>query len=211
MKTKKIRILLIILTLFVNVFLIFVIHRLKSDYLSLNDKLLKVKTLYMEMKESITVAYSNQGFNVDNVKISCDMDNSNIKPLSEYISEPCLIIYIPYSEGACMSCVDFAIKKVESYFSDFSVNSNICIITSRYNPNIKSRVYQKDIYHLVHEDEGLGIPADKIIVPHYFTVDDRLVISSFFIPNSSNPQLTDEYLESVKKILQIYASATPGL
>lgn len=204
MHTINTKTVIIILVLLINIFLISVIHRKTRVCDSLNDKLGQALILNLQLKENINSSYCNQGFKVENLKISCSIDNSSIKPLSESISQPCLIIYIPYSEDICMSCIHFAITKVKSHFSNFSTNSNICIITSRYNPKIKSRIYQKEIYHLTKENGGFDIPADNMFLPHYFIVDSKLVITSFFTPNSSYPDLTDDYLKSVKKILNNY-------
>ncbi len=204
MPTKNIKTFLIILVLLVNIFLILVIHRKNADCGSLNDNLGQAQILNLQLKESINSSFSNQGYKVENLEISCDIDNSNTKLLSESISQPCLIVYIPYSEDICMSCIHFAITKVKSYFSNFSTNRDICIITSCYNPKIKSRIYQKKIYHLSKKNGGFNIPADKKFLPHYFIVDKKFVITSFFTPNSSYPDLTDDYLRSAKKILNNY-------
>lgn len=204
MRTINIKTFLIILVLLINILLISIIHRKTNDCDSLNDKLGQAQILNLQLKENINSSFRNQGYKVKNLEISCNIDNSSIKSLSESISQPCLIIYIPYSEDICMSCIHFAITKVKSHFFNFSTNSNICIITSRYNPKIKSRIYQKEIYHLTKENEGFDIPADKVFLPHYFIMDSEFVITSFFTPNSSYPDLTDNYLKSVKKILHNY-------
>lgn len=195
---------IIIIVILINILLIAVIHR-KTNYCnSLNDKLEQAQILNLQLKENINSSFRNQGYKLKNIEISCNIDNSNAKSFSESISQPCLIIYIPYSEDICMTCIHFAITKVKTHFSNFSTNSNIYIISSRYNPKISSRIYQKEIYHFTQKTMGFDIAADKVLLPHYFIVDSKLVITSFFTPNSSYPDLTNDYLISAKKFLFNY-------
>lgn len=154
------------------------------------------------LNKHIISSISNNNLRVYDSMITSNMDDSNVKSIYEYISLPCLVIYIP-KEGICMSCVDFAINQVKSRFPDFGLNSNILLITSKFNPNINSRIYGKRIFHFTSKIEnGFGIPADNEDMPQYFLLTVNKEISLFFTPNSACKELSDTYLEKVNKMIK---------
>lgn len=164
----------------------------------------QIKLFYNGLYQRVSVSLLNQGLIIEDVVIVDDSNDCNEKILSESINNYSLIIYIPYSDDICMSCINFAITQVMSHFPNFSTNDNIYIITSRYYPQIKSRIYKKKIYYITNEISGLKIPADSIFLPHYLIINNDLVITSFFTPNSLQPEMTNNYLESASRFLQNY-------
>lgn len=176
-------------------------------YKIVNNKALKDKVSFQIqindiLNKHIVSSISNNNLIVHNSMIASNTDSSNAKSIFEYISLPCLVIYIPNDE-ICMTCVDFAINKVRSKFPDFGENSNILLLTSKFNPNMNARIYGKQVFHFTSEiKNGFGITADNERVPQYFLLTVNKEISLFFTPNSACEELSDIYLEKVNKLLK---------
>lgn len=184
--------------LFFDIYLYFKFEK----YQKLGDKFNEIVQLNTLFKQNIVSSFSNNGIKVDENKIAYDIDDKSAKPMEEYLSYPCLVIYIPYSPETCTSCIDYAIGKVKHHFADFENNPNICIISSINNPSIVNRIIKKRIYHFVgNNSKGFGIPADNEPSPQYFIITNNNEINSYFIPNIFYEDLIDKYLSSAEKLI----------
>lgn len=171
------------------------------DFKKMKDYYYSTVSLNGMLKRDLISTFTNNDKEVSRTLISSDMNDSIIEIIPESLQLPALVIYLPYSEDVCISCISFAIDKIKSSFSDFEVNNQIIIITSKYNPNIKGRVFKKKIYHLIPANPQLGIPADNEKIPHYFIISKNRKIDYFFSPNSLFPDLTDKYIETIRTII----------
>lgn len=153
-------------------------------------------------KKCIMTTIQNDGYSLKTLEIASDNDHLNlINSFEESLLLPCMIVYIPYSDETCMSCVYFFINKVLSFFENTELEQNIYILSSEYNPNLKSRVFGKPIYYLT-EKGGLGIPADNEKIPHYFILKRNCETSMFFTPDVEEPGFIDIYLKNVSRYIK---------
>ena len=207
MQSKKIGLAVIIVLSVLNILLISIIHLKIRECRYLESKLSDAQLIYQDLIYDNKLALMNLGYKLKDIEISYNGEDSNAWLLSESISKPSLIIYIPFSEDLCSSCVRYAITKVENAYPSLVQNNRVQIITSNYNPLVKSRVYKINILYLSIENPKLNIPADRDeieILPRYLIVNKDLIITSFFTPNSQYPERTDDYLQSVTNFLQNY-------
>ncbi len=92
-----------------------------------------------------------------------------------------------YSSLSCKACVDFAISKVDEFFSDTEQQSHICYIACDFNEKFKLR--KQNTIRWNQRSKGLAIDESNSIC--YFLIDKNKV-NHIFIP------------EKKLRIIQIY-------
>lgn len=120
--------------------------------------------------------------------------------LSNIISFPCLVIYLPSTEEEiCGSCIKYALNSVKIHFDNILKNNHICLISASKNPAIKKRIYQKDCY--VTQTALLNVPQTNI--PYYFILTKEGYVRHLFYPNGLHKKYTIHYLNFLDSIYQI--------
>lgn len=120
--------------------------------------------------------------------------------LSDIISFPCLVIYLPSTEEEiCGSCIKYALNSVKTHFGNILENNHICLISVSKNPAIKKRIYQKDCY--VAQTALLDVPQTNI--PYYFILTKEGYVRYLFYPNGLHKEYTIQYLKFMDSIYQI--------
>lgn len=172
----------------------------KKKHSNLDEKL-SIYYHQVELLENLVKSTNESNLiKIADTKISCESQNQQIRNFSEHITLPCLVIYIPLLKENCLSCVDFAINKAKAHFKDFEINKQIIILSSHYNSQFKSRVYKKEVFHIVSDlNPGLGIPADSLPFPQYLLINNNYQIISSFMPKIQYEDLVDNYLTNIKR------------
>lgn len=172
----------------------------KKKHSNLNEKL-SIFYHQVELLENLVKSTNESNLiQIADTKVSCKTQNQQISNFFDHISLPCLVIYIPVLKENCLSCVDFAINKAKTHFKDFEINKQIMILSSQYNSQFKSRVYGKEVFHIVSDfDPGLGIPADSLPFPQYLLINNNHQIISSFMPKIQYEDLVDNYLTNLKR------------
>lgn len=109
--------------------------------------------------------------------------------LSQAVSFPCLLIYIPETDNVCMSCVDYAISSVKKVFADFEKRTNIGIISQSYNPDLKERIINKKVYFL-QDKRIFSSVHNEFNNPLYLVINEKCQVISSFVPNADFGNLT---------------------
>lgn len=117
--------------------------------------------------------------------------------LSEIVSFPCLLIYIPETDNICMGCVDYAIEAVKKVFADFEYRTDIGIVSQGYNPDLKERIINKKVYFL-QEDSMFITVHNEFDSPLYLVINNECRVISSFVPNANFENLVLNYLSKVK-------------
>ena len=110
--------------------------------------------------------------------------------LSELVSFPCLIIYLPsIKEDICNSCIDYALTEAMQNSRSFADNNHVCIISVNHNPEVKERIYKKKCYYV--DESFLNVP--QMNMPYYFVLDKDGYVDCLFAPNSLFKECTSLY------------------
>lgn len=114
--------------------------------------------------------------------------------LSDCVSYPCLVIYLPsVQEDICGSCLFYAINEAQNSLGALFGSKNVCIISLGDNPEIKERIYKKRVY--ITDRPLLAVP--KAYMPYYFILEENGSVNSLFCPNSAFEEHTSAYLANI--------------
>jgi hypothetical protein len=106
------------------------------------------------------------------------------------------ILVIRFSGEACTVCIDFALEMVKKTFPDYRQNDRILFLASQIPERIKDKYYGKPVYSFTGEE--LNLPFEEYRIPYFFMLDSQMECNLFFIPELSQPRLTEFYLRTVK-------------
>lgn len=140
---------------------------------------------------------SNEGLEINNIKLFYGNDTSKIEHLYDLINKPTLIYYV--SGKMCSSCIQFGIKKTKEYFGEFENNVNVILLASDMTPREKRALYNNECYSFFDENEKLSIPIEDTNLPFFFVIDTNKKVTMFFLPDSTNPIFTEKYLEIISR------------
>ena len=122
------------------------------------------------------------------------------KEISISNNNPFFVLYFPFSEDICSSCVVNAVNAVREIFDDFSENTRIVVLAEGRNPHLNSRILGKPVYHDVPADScGINRITNPQNMPFYFIFKANMEASMFFIPNALMPELTERYLNIIRE------------
>lgn len=105
---------------------------------------------------------------------------------------PLLVCY--YSALSCGTCVDFAINKIDEYFSDSIQNSHVLFIASDFNE--KTKFKKKNTMRISSRD--IELPINESATVCFFVLQNNIV-EHFFIPEKTFADYTDVYLKRIKE------------
>lgn len=189
----------IILLVFTEIFLFL---RIK-DYN--NIKLINSSSLSLiqMLKNEISNGFSNNDVEIKPTIVSCGLNDTLYEVFPDPKHLPAFIVYIPYSENTCSSCITYAIEKAKSFFKDFESDPRISLISDSPMYFLNERYFKKKILYLNSKDHKLGIPADNDKNPHYFIITKENKVNLFFSPNSLYPEITEKYFEQINRLLEL--------
>lgn len=156
----------------------------KSEVSKINDdKLLSLNVNDIVMPDILIKSYQ---------------DTNIVCGLKELIQEPTLIVFIPFNEFTCMSCVDFSLGKAKSCNAVKTGKIKIICITNRFDPIIKPRIYG-NIY-FIDNGSDFELLDKKVTSPSYFVLDEDMEITKFFTPSFNYVDLTNNYLNLISNM-----------
>ena len=110
-------------------------------------------------------------------------------------------LVLRYSYLNCRSCVDNAIARLLEFTNQ---NDDIdVLLLGSYQNNKDLKIFKQinknvaNVYMIKH----LEVPIEDENIPYLFILDEDMQILDLFIPRKEIPELTREYLEKIKKIL----------
>lgn len=152
-----------------------------------------VETLYMN--ELMKASVENECYELMDPMVYAGNNVENTFRLFDLVNEECLVFR--FSGEACNVCIDFVLEKIKGRFENFAENDRILLIGSNINPRVKDNYYGKKI--LSYSSENMGIPFEEYNIPFLFVIDRDRITKLVFIPEKAVPELTDFYLDTVKK------------
>ena len=100
------------------------------------------------------------------------------------------------SQNMCPPCIYDIIDIIEEIFPDYKVNDRIIFIAD-VEQRFKENYHNKILLNFLKKSE---FPLRDFRVPYLFILDENITVKMLFITDKENPQLTKEYLKSVKRI-----------
>ncbi|HCT93901.1 MAG: hypothetical protein A2X19_05095 [Bacteroidetes bacterium GWE2_39_28] len=104
------------------------------------------------------------------------------------------IMIIRYSQLDCKGCVDFVIKKVLTFFPNYSSTPKIVFLVSDL-PFGVTPIHTNTI--VLDKSELPNIPAEELKNPYIF-IYNKGIIKHLFIPNTDNPEVLETYIQFIK-------------
>ncbi len=132
--------------------------------------------------------------------INIDGDTLN---LSDVIFSKTLVFR--YSVMNCGACVNQEIENIRRLSTEHKIDGRIIFIAYyKYlrNEIIAYRSMDLGIPIYIVPNNNLCLEIERYNIPYYFTINLDFIISNTFIPERINPNLTDQYLETMfEKVL----------
>lgn len=178
-----------------NVFLLAKTHSLTRS-LEGKESSLKSKNESIQkwLKSNNQIRLENEMCELKNVKVYEGNDKGRVYNFLDSVQTTTLVARI--SGAYCDACINMVMEKLSEHFEDFSSNDNIVVLTSEFNPRLKSNFFNKQM--LSYEDEELGIPFEKTKMPFLFVLDEKKIPMLLYVPSVENPSDLDEYLMIIK-------------
>lgn len=170
----------------------------------------------IESKEAVIETWKNRHFNIEEFIIKKieyeDMripDSLHLKnEKGESINIKNLVndsenkIIIRLSEKNCLNCILSFNSILQQEIPD--VDENKIIYIADYDTEKKRDFYKKilNINTNIYTAQNIGIPIEKEELAYVFVVNNNLFSNHLFIPTYNNPELSEKYIQTVKKQLR---------
>lgn len=194
---------LIILKCIVACFLLFNIgllflnqlHKSELDSTKLKLKYLEDIEIMFEVSKETTVArFKYEQQNIGNSSIYLGSDNKTLIPVQSITNQPKLVIGL--NQNMCRPCVEGVFTDIKEIFPDFESNPNIICIAD-IERRFKDDYYGKKVISFNQKDD---FPLYEIdVMPYFFILDKDLCVKQLFITDKTSPELTKEYLKTIKE------------
>ena len=111
------------------------------------------------------------------------------------------ILVFRYSFIHCNACVDTLMKLV-GHFSKEVGAGKIAILAQYANKrDYKNFVRINNVKNGMFHLQDTLCKADELSIPYLFVLEGDMTISNFFMPRKEYPQITEQYLQSIKNLL----------
>ncbi|RHJ85324.1 hypothetical protein [Parabacteroides sp. AM08-6] len=183
-------------------FFVFLSQKKKYSYLeSVYNQQYEYRDTLNFYKRNFDMNSEISGMRINNIK--CNNKQQKYK-IRDFISDKPLLVY-RYTSSDCSSCVHAMVDSLNVNFSDFS--EDLLILSSFENEN--------DFYIFLKEE--------KILFPicltdfrnftwfpktfgmgYFFLLTPDLNVSNFYMPDTMFPEISKDYLDRMKKIIENY-------
>ncbi|SUE33955.1 hypothetical protein [Rikenella microfusus] len=205
---ERFTVLFLILSVGVNIFLIFRIFDSRTDIERLSERLRVVltpeqRTLSWERYFASMIAY--QDFCLEG-KTAISMDGRSFS-LDSLIDGPTLVFR--YKSTDCGQCIDFALLKLKK----MAIGQHIRMLVLAAEPdrrNVKILRRRHGFTDIpFYQVQTLDTPAEEVQYPYCFVMDKDMYMKSVFIPDKSYPYSMDLYLKMIGKRYFSVSDAVP--
>jgi alkyl hydroperoxide reductase subunit AhpC len=170
-----------------------IVKALNEDFEKVSA-LYDVEYLYKVSKELIKLQLRYEQYPLNNCEIYTGSDTSKIMSIKTLINKPKLIF--GSSGNMCPPCIETVIEQLREIIPDYSHNDDI-IFVADIEKRLKNNYYDKQVFSFCNKKD---FPLYKIGAPYLFVLDEDMVIKMLFITNKSTPELTSEYLKTIKRL-----------
>jgi hypothetical protein len=197
MNTNKKGIILIILTIFCFVLILFFITKLLVNKDHSGEKEQRIKLHLIELENNLRISIKNDEIYLPDTLKLLDMKGNSlsIKDLASKHS----VVY-RYTSSNCGTCVSKDFNSIKQVLGKIKHPELFCFIVTGYARRdvlltFKSLEIDCAVYFLAQTD--IGITIDNYSLPYYFRLNPDLRISNVFVPVTWNHGLSEFYLQTM--------------
>jgi hypothetical protein len=161
--------------------------------LSKAGNLREFEYLYKASKEMTVFRLQNELYSLANRKVYFGAEKSKVFPIEDLSECPKLIF--GSSQNMCSPCVYAVLDKLKEVFPDYAENENILFVAD-IEQRLKENYHHKKVLSFYHEDE---FPLYKSGMPYLFVLDRDIAIKMLYITDKTSPDLTQIYLEEIRR------------
>ena len=196
-------VLIILLTITAGLLLSFTLHfRNKSTAIESNKQLLSEQIATMSVKAfGFDLNKTMTGKKVPDI-VGITRDNDE-KYLSELLNGRPILIYRYTQVGGCRPCYERQIRLIQEIFKN-SLQSVVILATYGNRRDFRisagNNVSGIPMFHI--SADAFDWQFEQSGIPYYFVLHPCMRISNIYVPNEREPELSRQYLESIKRLLQ---------
>ncbi|WP_436417261.1 hypothetical protein KCV26_12700 [Petrimonas sulfuriphila] len=200
MKYKSTQIVLICIAvcfLLFNIGLLFLLQMHKYELNSTKHRLEhleNVEFMFKASKEITVTRFKYEQYSIGNSYIYSGSDKSELIPVHFITNQPKLVLGL--NQNMCRPCVEGVFADVKEIFPDFESNPNIICIAD-IEQRFKDDYYGKKVISFQQKDDFLLY--EIVAMPYFFILDKDLCVKQLFITDKTSPELTKEYLKTIKE------------
>lgn len=200
MKYKSKQIILICITVCILLFNISLLLSIQLNKIELNKAKHKlehfenIEFMFEESKRITVNRFKYEQYQIGNSLIYKGSNATNIMPILSITDQPKLVLGL--NQNMCRPCVEAVFNDVTEFFPDFKTNPNILCIAD-IEERFKDDYYGKKV---ISFHQKRNFPLYEIETrPYFFILDKDLCVKMMFITDIASPELTKEYLKTIKK------------
>lgn len=110
-------------------------------------------------------------------------------------------LILRYSYLSCQPCVDNIIANIKQFVEENDTLEVLLLSNYQCKKDLRNFKRINTIFTEVYNIKHLDISLEKENVPYMFIIDENMNIFNFFIPRKEIPELTKQYLQRVKRII----------
>ena len=123
--------------------------------------------------------------------------------ISALLNGRAVLVYRYIQAGGCRPCYEAQIELIQEVFED---SPQSVVVLASYN--------SRSDFFISIRGQGLGVPiyhipldafdwqVERYNAPYFFVLHPNMRISNVFVPHEREPELSRQYLESIKRLLQ---------
>lgn len=175
----------------------YLLREKKSGYMEASD--LKYVSSSGNKAESLEQAFIidllNSNTQLENMTVR-DFDGSEM-PFSQLLTEQ-PILFIRFSELNCSECVAYILNKARRLSKENGYMDKIVLLASyQEKRNLKIQIKEMRLNFPVYLIDKLKMPCEEANYPYCFVADQSMKACHVFIPDKSEPKLTNLYFELI--------------
>lgn len=180
-----------------NIGLLFLVQMHKNELNNTKHKLehlANIEFMFEASKETTITRFKYEQCYIGDSYIYLGSDNNKLIPMRSITDQPKLVLGL--NQNMCRPCVEGVFADIKEVFPDFENNPNIICIAD-IEQRFKDNYYGKKVISFHEKD---NFPLYKIETkPYFFILDNDLCAKLLFITDITNPELTKEYLKTIKE------------
>ena len=157
------------------------------------DYLTEVEFMHTVSKELTVSRIMYEQHDVSGASVYFGSDKNALLPLRTIMDGSKLVLGL--NQTMCAPCVHGVLDNNKEIFPDFDTNPDILLIAD-LEQRFKDNYYNKKVLSFSERED---FPLYSLGMPYFFILDKDLVVKMLFITDKTSPELTREYLETVKE------------
>lgn len=204
--TKRIPEVFLFLFSFVIVFAFVVSNKKQKnadkEVINLTDSIKKAnfEKQYMVNLIDLGMKENNKIFSLTNINIYEIKDDKYLYPktITPLLDGAKKTLVIRYTEFGCNSCADVVFNLIKKFKIDEQYSILILTDFTKYEYYLKWKKIAEINYPVYRVKKGeLPFEINKLNASYLFTINEFMIMNDFFIPNSSFPSFTKQYISSI--------------